>query len=98
LTMLAQNMRRDDTHMAKTIRGRPQDPVETVRSHRIVSYVTGAEIQTLQDIADREGQSLSAIVYEILISALGTSSSEAMRGNSNRSQDLERAASRGEGS
>jgi hypothetical protein len=85
------------TRMLKSKRGRPPDPVQTVRSHRIVSYVTGTEVQALQDIADREGKSLSGVVYEILISALGTLSSDAKPENGNRSQHLVGAASRREG-
>lgn len=53
-----------------SVRGRPTEPLETVRSHRIVSYLTGSEFQALSRIADREGKSLSAVVHEILVSAV----------------------------
>jgi hypothetical protein len=51
-------------------RGRPPEPPETVRSHRVVSYLTSAEFRALSLVADREGKSLSAVVHEILISAV----------------------------
>jgi hypothetical protein len=51
-----------DTH--KPRRGGPPDPVEAVRSHRIVSYLTNAEFRAPSLVADREGQSLSAVVKE----------------------------------
>jgi hypothetical protein len=51
-------------------RGRPPESLETVRSHRVVSYLTIAEFRALSLVADREGKSLSAVVHEILISAV----------------------------
>ncbi len=51
-------------------RGRPPQPLETVRAHRIASYVTSSELRELTRIADREGKSLSAAVHDILVSAL----------------------------
>jgi len=51
-------------------RGRPPEPLEAVRSHRVVSYLTTAEFRALSLLADREGKSLSAIVHQILVSAL----------------------------
>jgi hypothetical protein len=51
-------------------RGRPPEPPETVRSRRVVSYLTSAEFRALSLVADREGKSLSAVVHEILMSAV----------------------------
>jgi hypothetical protein len=51
-------------------RGRPPEPLETVRSHRVVSYLTSAEFRALSLVADREGKSLSAVVHEILMSVV----------------------------
>jgi hypothetical protein len=51
-------------------RGRPPGPPETVRSHRVVSYLTSAEFRALSLVADREGKSLSAVIHEILMSAV----------------------------
>jgi hypothetical protein len=62
-----------DTH--KPRRGRPPDPVEAVRSHRIVSYLTSAEFRALSSVAERDNKSLSATVHEILMSALDTQAS-----------------------
>ena len=56
-------------------RGRPPDPPETARSHRAVTYLTGAELEALTRVADREGKSLSAIIHEILASALNRADS-----------------------
>lgn len=51
-------------------RGRPPRAPETARSHRAVTYLTGAELDALTRVADREGKSLSALIHEILASAL----------------------------
>ncbi len=58
------------TGIQRSRRGRPPEPPETVRSHRVVSYLTSAEFRALSLVADREGKSLSAVVHEILISAV----------------------------
>jgi hypothetical protein len=58
------------TGKGRSRRGRPPEPLETVRSHRVVSYLTSAEFRALSLVADREGKSLSAVVHEILISAV----------------------------
>jgi hypothetical protein len=60
----------------KTRRGRPPEPVEAVRSHRIVSYLTSAEFRELSTIADRENKSLSAMVHEFLVLALDQQNSK----------------------
>jgi hypothetical protein len=51
-------------------RGRPPEPTERVRSRRIVTYVTDDEFRGIAIIADRQNRSLSAVVHEILVSAL----------------------------
>jgi len=50
--------------------GRPPGPPEKVRSNRVVTYVTNAELAKLECIADREGKPLSAVVHEILAGSL----------------------------
>ena len=52
--------------------GRPPAPPETVRSQRVVTYVTRVELAELERIADREGWPLSKVVHEILARSLGT--------------------------
>ena len=46
--------------------GRPARAPETVRSNRVVTFVTDAELEQLEDIAWREERSLSAVVYRVL--------------------------------
>ena len=46
--------------------GRPRLNPETVRSNRIVTFVTNSEMAKLERIADQESVSLSAIVHQIL--------------------------------
>ena len=46
--------------------GRPRLNPETVRSNRIVTFVTNIEMAKLKRIADQESVSLSAIVHQIL--------------------------------
>ena len=58
------------TSNSKPRRGRPPEPVGAVRSHRVVSYLTSAEFQALSLIAEREGKSLSAVIHEILLTAV----------------------------
>ena len=46
--------------------GRPRLNPETVRSNRIVTFVTNSELAKLERIADQESVSLSAVVHRIL--------------------------------
>ena len=46
--------------------GRPARAPETVRSKRVVTFVTDAEFKQLETIAWQEERSLSAVVYRIL--------------------------------
>ena len=50
--------------------GRPPGPPEAVRSHRIVTFVTKAEMEKLDWLADRDAKALSAVVYEMLSNSL----------------------------
>jgi hypothetical protein len=58
------------TPLRKSGRGRPPAPAETVRCHRVVTYVTSAELRALRRVADRRDKSLSSIVHRFLVSAL----------------------------
>ena len=51
--------------------GRPPKPRDEVRSERVVSFVTRGEFDSLTQLADVRGESVSAIVHRILRSALG---------------------------
>jgi hypothetical protein len=50
--------------------GRPPKPRDEVRSERVVSFVTRYEFDTLLELADGRGESVSAAVHRILRSAL----------------------------
>ena len=50
--------------------GRPPKPRDKVRSERVVSFVTRGEFDSLAEIADIRGESVSAVVHSILRSAL----------------------------
>jgi len=50
--------------------GRPPKPRDEVRSERVVSFVTRAELEALNQLADTRGDSLSALIHGILRSAL----------------------------
>ncbi len=51
--------------------GRPPKPRDEVRSERVVSFVTRGEFDSLTQLADVRGESVSGIVHRILRSALG---------------------------
>jgi hypothetical protein len=46
--------------------GRPPLPRETVRSQRLVTYVTNSELSGLQVTADENGLSVSTLCHNIL--------------------------------
>ena len=46
--------------------GRPPGPPDSVRPHRIVTFVTSPEFKRLRELADTSGSSLSAIVHELV--------------------------------
>ena len=50
--------------------GRPPKPEDEVRSERVVSFVTRGELDTLLELAENRGESVSAVVHRILRSAL----------------------------
>ena len=50
--------------------GRPPHPPESVRGNRVVTFVTDAEYEKLERLAERSDRSLSAAVYEILARSL----------------------------
>jgi len=53
--------------------GRPPSPAESVRSNRVVTFVTPAELRELESIAGREGISLSKVVHQIIETSLTSS-------------------------
>lgn len=50
--------------------GRPPGPRERLRRNRVVTFVTDAEMKVLQRLSDRSGNSVSAVVHEILAVSL----------------------------
>jgi len=59
--------------------GRPCHLREQARSNRVVTFVTDRELESLEQIADKEDRSLSAVIYRILTQHLnntGTSENE----------------------
>jgi hypothetical protein len=50
--------------------GRPPKPRDEVRSERVVSFVTPAELDALNELAEEREESLSALIHRILLSAL----------------------------
>jgi len=50
--------------------GRPPKPPETVRSERIVSFVTPDEFRQLERISAHRSVSLSAVVHSMVIRSL----------------------------
>ena len=53
--------------------GRPAMPVDEVRSHRIVTFMTEGEYEALQTIADESDSSLSIVVHRVLADYLRNS-------------------------
>jgi hypothetical protein len=51
-------------------RGRPPLPPHEARSERVVTFVTTGEFDTLIQIADDRGASVSSVIHRILSSAL----------------------------
>ena len=54
-------------------RGRPTRAPEEARSHRVVTFVTERELTALEQIAQEEDRSLSAVVHRIITQHLDTS-------------------------
>ena len=50
----------------KTKRGRPRLDRHQVRSHRIVTFVTEAELERLEQAALDDDRSMSAVVHRII--------------------------------
>jgi hypothetical protein len=51
--------------------GRPPRPAETVRSQRVVTFVTPAELEALERLSERWETSLSGTVHRLVYRALG---------------------------
>ena len=62
---------RQDSRVGRSKRGRPARPVEEARSHRVVTFVTARELEGLEQIAQAEDRSLSAVVHRIVARHLG---------------------------
>ena len=61
----------DQTRTGKRPRfGRPPKPRDEVRSERVVSFVTRAEFDALNELAEEREESLSALIHGMLLSAL----------------------------
>ena len=59
----------DNTSRARRF-GRPPKPTDTVRSERVVSFVTPAEYRQLESISIRRDISLSAVIHSMLSGSL----------------------------
>ena len=46
--------------------GRPSLSTSRARSHRVATFVTQSELNTLRAFADENGKSVSMLVYELL--------------------------------
>ena len=53
-----------------TKRGRPSTAPEKARSERVVTFVTNSELAKLEQIAEWEDRSLSAVVHRIIVQHL----------------------------
>ena len=60
----------EQTGSHRPARGRPPGPPDRVRPHRLVTFVTQAEMAQLRQICINEDKSLSALTHEILSRAL----------------------------
>jgi len=58
------------TAMAGKRRGRPPSAPETVRSHRVVTFVTESELIQLQRLAEHRQLALSGAVHQIIVAEL----------------------------
>ena len=47
-------------------RGRPPGPADQVRSHRLVTFVTEGEYETMTQLAEQEHCSISAAAHQLL--------------------------------
>jgi len=56
--------------------GRPPKPAETVRSERVVSFVTPGELELLEEISRRRGLSLSAVIHSLVVRSLDSDTGE----------------------
>jgi hypothetical protein len=59
-------MKTVDQDMKRPRMGRPREIPESVRSNRVVTFVTNSELTNLERIADEKGISISAVVHQIL--------------------------------
>jgi hypothetical protein len=50
--------------------GRPPKPANSVRSERVVSFVTSVEYRQFEKISDRRGVSLSAVIHSMVVRSL----------------------------
>ena len=50
--------------------GRPPAPPETVRSHRLVTFVTDSELNEIRSIANELGESMSRVCHRLILNSL----------------------------
>ena len=51
-------------------KGRPPLPEEVSRSHRVVTFVTAAEKVMLDELAQHDSSSLSAVCHQLIVTGL----------------------------
>ena len=56
--------------------GRPPGPAGSIRSQRIVTFVTSSEFRQLRRLADESGMSVSALVHKRLVQTLEETAGE----------------------
>ena len=59
-------MKTTDQNIRKHRMGRPRENPESVRSNRVVTFVTNRDLADLERIAEEKSMSLSAVVHQIL--------------------------------
>jgi hypothetical protein len=69
-------MSKNDTEIPPRRFGRPPKPAETVRSERVVSFVTPGELEQLEKISARRGVSLSAVIHSLVVRSLDSDTGE----------------------
>lgn len=63
-------LQKREVRNARKRRGRPPESAETIRSHRVVTFVTDSEFEQLKKLADASGKSYSAILHDLVSPSL----------------------------
>ena len=69
-------------------RGRPPGPAHKARPHRVVTFVTGRELERLRQLMGQGDRSLSAVVHDLLALALAQTAAQASSGG-DKGKDLQ---------